>query len=53
MFNKHVQEIMFAHLSNNAQLYKENKIIKYNMFMHAMDQIYVLNGRKISMNEKG
>ena len=33
MFNKHVQEITFAYLSNNTQLYKENKIIKYNMFI--------------------
>ena len=33
MFNKQVQEITFAHLSNNAQLYKENKNIKYNMFI--------------------
>ena len=34
MFNKHVQEIMFTHLSNNAQLYKKNKNIKYNMFIY-------------------
>ena len=49
MFNKHVQEITFAHLSKNAQLYKENKNI---ICLYAMDQIYVLNGRKISTNEK-
>ena len=29
---KHIQGITFTHLkSNNAQLYKENKNIKYNM----------------------
>ena len=33
MFNKHAQEIMLTLLSNNAQLYKENKNIKYNMFI--------------------
>ena len=33
MSNKHVQEITFTHLSNNARLYKENKNIKYIMFI--------------------
>ena len=32
-FNKHVQEIMFTHLSNDAQLYKKNKNIKYDMYI--------------------
>ena len=30
-FNRHVQEITFTHLNNNARLYKRNKNIKYNI----------------------
>ena len=43
-FNKHVQEIMFTHLSNDARLYKRNKNIKYNM--------YICNRSNISTNER-
>ena len=42
---------MFTHLkSNDAQLYKENKNMKYNMFIHNGSNM--LNGRTISTNEK-
>ena len=42
-FNRHVQEIMFVHLNNDAQFYKRNKNIKYNM--------YICNRSNIPTNE--
>ena len=41
-FNIHVQEITFTHLiSNGAQLYKENKNIKCNMFICNGSKYYI------------
>ena len=38
---KHVQEITFAHLkSNDAQLYKENKNMKYNGSNIYIEELY-------------
>ena len=43
MFDKHVQGITFTHLkkSNDARLYKENKNLKNNVFIHNESNIYI------------
>ena len=39
---KHVQEITFTHLkSNDTRLYKENKDMRYNMFICNGSNIYI------------
>ena len=39
---KHIQWIMFTHLkSNDARLYKENKNMKNNVFIHNESNIYI------------